>query len=134
MSNPAPGFAKRPDHTLTFERCRARASVGETVIANSEAAVLLREGSYPPVIYFPPESLATDHFLKTDHSTYCPFKGHASYWTLQGLPAAQSLESAVWAYETPYDECEQIKNHAAFYSDRVHVEPLDDAQPSQETK
>jgi len=99
MSNPAPGFVKHPDHTLTFQPCRARASVGKTVIARSESAVLLHEGSYPPVVYFPAESLSSDHFKKTDHSTYCPFKGHASYWTLEGLSSDGSLENSVWAYE-----------------------------------
>ena len=121
MSNPAPGFQTRPEHTLTFETCRARATLGDTVVAESDCAVKLFEASYPPVVYFPASDRVAEHFeADEEHSTYCPFKGHASYWNLPGDGGSR----AAWSYEEPYDECEGIRGHVAFYADRVTVEEL----------
>ena len=123
MNNPAPGFTKHPGHTLKFEPCKARARCGDLVVAESTEAVLLHEGHYPPVVYFPPGARTAGHFRKTDHTTYCPFKGHASYWSLIGTSLDQKqATNAVWGYEDPYDECEKIRSFIAFYGDRVTVE------------
>ncbi|MEM1246571.1 MAG: DUF427 domain-containing protein [Acidobacteriota bacterium] len=124
MSNPAPGFSQRPDHTLRFETCQAQATHGTTVVARSDEAVKLFEASYPPVIYFPAADRVETHFAsEADHSTYCPFKGHASYWNLIGTDGTDGKRS-VWSYEEPYDECEGIRGYVAFYGDRVTVEEL----------
>ena len=127
MSNPAPGFRKKPLHTVEIEPCarRMRASFAGTVIAESDAALCLREASYPPVVYFPPDALAPEHFEKTDHTSYCPFKGTASYWSIVSTAGSgDAARNAVWGYEDPYDECEAIRGFVAFYQDRVGVEEV----------
>jgi uncharacterized protein (DUF427 family) len=50
------------------------------------------------------------------HQTYCPFKGTASYYSLNNGP-----ENAVWSYEQPYDEMSVIKERLAFYPDKVDI-------------
>lgn len=126
MSNSAPGFAKRPDHTITFEPCRAQATHGTTVVARSSQAVKLFEADYPPVLYFPISDCEDRYFIADDdHSTYCPFKGHASYWSLAGTDG-ESGERVAWSYKEPYDECEAIRGYVAFYADRVEVEELEE--------
>ncbi len=122
MPEPAPGFAKRPDHTVALEPCpdEMRATLGDTVVARSSRAIVLREATYPPVIYFPPDALTPGLFQKTEHTTYCPFKGHASYWTVGASPEG---ENVAWGYEDPYLECESIRGYVAFYADRVDVKP-----------
>jgi uncharacterized protein (DUF427 family) len=55
-----------------------------------------------------------ERLVRTDHHTDCPFKGQASYYSLKDGP-----ENAVWTYEQPYDEMLAIKDHLAFYPDKV---------------
>jgi uncharacterized protein (DUF427 family) len=84
------------------------------MIADSRDAVVLEEGSYPPVFYFPRRDVKMERLRRTDHETYCPFKGRASYYSLAGGP-----ENAVWSYEQPYDEMAAIRELVAFYPDKV---------------
>ena len=129
MSNPAPGFARHPDHSLRFEPCRARASHGTTVVARSDKAVKLFEADDPPVIYFSVADCRDEHFVADEgHSTYCPFKGHATYWNLEGTDRPDG-ERAAWSYEDPYDECESIRGFVAFYTERVTVEEIEGEDP-----
>lgn len=130
MSNSAPGFAQRPEHTLRFEPCRAQATHGTTVVARSLQAVKLFEADYPPVIYFPIADCDDEYFIgDEEHTTYCPFKGHASYWNLEGTDG-EGGERVAWSYKEPYDESEAIRGYVAFYADRVDVEELDDEESS----
>ena len=115
-ANPAPGFAKRPDHRIATAPAGRRMQVrlkGE-VIADSADAVRMEEGSYPAVYYFPRKDVRMERFERTEHHTYCPFKGQASYYSLKGGP-----ENAAWSYETPYDEMLAIRGMLAFYPDKV---------------
>ena len=52
---------------------------------------------------------------RTDHSTYCPYKGDCSYFSIRG----ERARNAVWSYENPYGAVAEIKDHLAFYPDRV---------------
>ncbi|MCU0801608.1 MAG: DUF427 domain-containing protein [Rhodobacteraceae bacterium] len=90
------------------------------VIGESEGAVELREGSYPPVIYVPRADMAMALLDKTTRQTTCPHKGQASYYSI--VTPAGVLENAVWSYETPLRGAEAISGHLAFYTDRVTVE------------
>jgi uncharacterized protein (DUF427 family) len=54
---------------------------------------------------------------RTDHATYCPYKGDASYFSIP-LGGNRSL-NAVWSYEVPYAPVARIKDYLAFYPDRV---------------
>lgn len=115
-ANSGPGYRKNPEHRLAAKPAGVRVQVtlnGE-LIADSSDAVRLEEGSYPPVFYFPRRDVRMERLSRTDHHTYCPFKGTASYFSLKG-----GAENAVWSYETPYDEMLAIKDLVAFYPDKV---------------
>lgn len=111
-----PGYKKHPDHRLSAKPAGVRVQVklnGE-VIADSAEAIRLEEGDYAPVYYFPRKDVRMERLRRTEHHTYCPFKGTASYFSLEG-----GAENAVWTYETPYDEMLAIKALVAFYPDKV---------------
>ncbi|TAK81263.1 MAG: DUF427 domain-containing protein [Betaproteobacteria bacterium] len=115
-ANPAPGYKKHPEHRITTKPAGARVQVkfkGE-VIADSQNALMMQEGSYPPVFYFPRRDVKMERLRRSSHQTYCPFKGHASYFSLADGP-----ENAVWSYEQPYDEMTAIRELLAFYPDKV---------------
>ena len=96
---------------------------GGAVLAESKNALELSEGDYPAVIYFPRDDIAMAFLDETDHSTHCPHKGDASYFSI--ITKSQTLENAAWSYESPNAEVEQIKGHLAFYpSDTVTVEQI----------
>ena len=108
-----------PDHPISIETNPSRVvvTVGGQVIADSRAALTLREASYPPVQYFPRADVDMAALMRSEHTTYCPYKGEASYYS---IPAGgdRSL-NAVWTYEAPFEAMVQIKNYVAFYTDRV---------------
>jgi uncharacterized protein (DUF427 family) len=108
-----------PDHpiTLTENLSRIVVKAGGKVIADTRAAVTLREANYPPVYYIPLDDVALSQLVRTDHKTHCPYKGDASYYS---IPAGgDRAKNAVWSYENPYPAVIQIKDHVAFYPDRV---------------
>lgn len=111
----APGFAKRPEHSITVEPYgrRVRAMAGDAVIAESDRALLLRESGHAPVLYLPRDDVSGEALTRTDHTTHCPFKGDATFWSVRA--GGQVLENVVWGYERPYDEMAAIKDHVAFY-------------------
>ena len=108
-----------PDHpiTITPETRRIVVTVRGKTIADTQKALSLKEASYPAVLYIPYEDADMSLLARTDHSTYCPYKGACSYYS---IPAggARSI-NAIWTYETPYDSVSQIAGHLAFYPDRV---------------
>jgi uncharacterized protein (DUF427 family) len=77
----------------------------------------LREAHYPPVQYVPRKDVDMALLERTDHATYCPYKGDSAYFSIP-LGGARSA-NAVWSYEAPYAAVAQIKDHLAFYPDRV---------------
>jgi len=108
-----------PEHPISIEPNLSRVvvTVGGQVIADTRAALTLREASYPPVQYLPREDVDMAALTRSEHTTYCPYKGEASYYS---IPAGgdRSL-NAVWTYETPFEAMAQIKEYVAFYPDRV---------------
>jgi uncharacterized protein (DUF427 family) len=110
-----------PDHPISIEPSPGRviARVGERVIADTAAALTLREADYPPVQYLPLSDVDPAVLRRTDTTTYCPYKGDASYYSL--LVDDAELADAVWTYETPYPAVARIAGHVAFYPDRVRV-------------
>jgi uncharacterized protein (DUF427 family) len=111
-----------PDHPITIARHRGRVVVrmeGQ-VIADSRAALRLAEASYPAAFYIPRTDADMSLLIRSDHHTYCPYKGECSYFS---LPAAgERGKNAVWSYEAPYPAVAAIKDHLAFYPDRVQIE------------
>ena len=115
-ANDGPGYKKHPEHRLTTKVAGVRVQVrfnGE-IIADTKDAIRLDEGEYPAVYYIPRKDVKMDRLVRSNHRTYCPFKGHASYYSLKDGPA-----NAVWSYEQPYDEIAVIKERLAFYPDKV---------------
>ena len=133
MSNQAPGFESHPNYEVKIEPsgARVRALVGDTVVADSTAALAVTESRHRAVWYLPMTDVDQALLTRTDTSTYCPFKGHASYWRI-ATPDV-SLEDAVWSYETPFDECQPLAGYVAFYTDKVALEvdgePLESVAP-----
>lgn len=107
-----------PDHPITLTRSEAHIVVRAAgkVIAETHRAVELREASYPPVFYIPREDADMALLERTDHGSYCPYKGEASYFSIRDGAA-----NAVWSYEAPYAAVEAIRDHLAFYPDRVEA-------------
>ena len=121
MPNPAPGFVNRPDHRVDLlpESRRIKVVFGGVTIADSGAALRVEED---PAYYLPEKDVRLDLMRPTDQHSRCPYKGEASYWTIE-LPAeAGSIrrsENAVWAYPSPYDEVSRLAGYYAFYPNRV---------------
>lgn len=113
-----------PDHPITVvpNPKKVRVSVGGTVIAETSHALTLREAAYPAVQYVPRADANMSLLTKTAHSTYCPYKGDAGYFTINA--GGKMLENAIWTYEQPYDAVKQIKDHLAFYPDKAVIEEL----------
>ena len=114
-----PGYAKHPGYRIDFAPCakRVRAVFNGETVADSTAVRLLHETAHIPVYYFPREDLRPDLLTRTTHSSYCPFKGEASYWSLS--VGDRVAENAVWSYEAPYREVADIKDYMAFYWNRM---------------
>jgi uncharacterized protein (DUF427 family) len=108
-----------PDHPISIDSNLSRVVVtaGGKVIADTRAALTLREASYPAVQYIPRRDVDMAALTRSEHTTYCPYKGDASYYS---IPAGgdRSL-NAVWTYETPFEAMAEIKDFVAFYPDRV---------------
>ena len=108
-----------PDHPISIQRNAARVviSVAGRVVADTDNALTLREADYPAVQYIPREDVDLTQLERTDHATYCPYKGDCSYYS---IPAGgEKSVNAVWSYEDPYPAVAQIKGHVAFYPDRI---------------
>ena len=107
------------EHPVSIERNPARVvvSVAGRVVADSRNALTLREAAYPPVQYIPPEDVDFSQLERTEHVTYCPYKGDCNYYS---IPAGgKKSVNAVWSYEKPFPAVGHIRGHVAFYPDRV---------------
>lgn len=108
-----------PDHPIAIERNPARVvvSVAGRIIADTRDALTLREAQYPAVQYIPRKDVDMALLERTDHATYCPYKGDCTYFSIR-LGGERST-NAVWSYEAPYAAVAVIEAHLAFYPDRV---------------
>ena len=108
-----------PDHPISIEANPSRVVVtaGGKIIADTRKALTLREASYPAVQYIPRQDVDLSALSRSEHTTFCPYKGEASYYS---IPAGGIVSlNAVWTYETPFEAMAQIKEYLAFYPDRV---------------
>src|SRR5712672_297519 len=108
-----------PDHPIAIERNPNRVvfRVAGRVVADTSEALTLREASYPAVQYVPRKDVNMMLLERTEHATYCPYKGDCAYFSIP-LGGDRST-NAVWTYEAPYEAVSPIKDHLAFYPDRV---------------
>ncbi|HTJ99113.1 MAG TPA: DUF427 domain-containing protein [Bordetella sp.] len=108
-----------PDHPIIIEHNPKRVVVtlGGRVIADTREALTLREAHYPAVHYIPRKDADMTRLQRTDHATYCPYKGDCAYYSIPD--GGSRADNAVWTYEAPHPAVAQIAGHLAFYPDRV---------------
>ncbi len=108
-----------PDHPITIapNAKRVRVTFAGKIIADSTRALTMREASYPPMHYIPRADTDMSLLTPSAHATHCPYKGDASYFTIQA--DGRSAENAVWSYEQPFPAMAEIEGHLAFYPNRV---------------
>jgi uncharacterized protein (DUF427 family) len=117
-----------PDHPIAIEATEKRFVVkaGGKVVADSTATLTLKEAGYPPVQYFPIEDVDQELLRPSPTSTYCPYKGDATYYTI--FVAGRGIEDAIWTYVDPYPAVKEIAGHLAFYPNLVEVTSLEGPQ------
>lgn len=108
-----------PDHPITVEDNPKRVIVtlDGKVIADTTNALTLREAKYPPVQYIPRNDVDMEVLSRSETTSYCPYKGDASYFS---IPAGGIRSTdAIWTYEAPHGAVARIRDHVAFYPERV---------------
>lgn len=123
-----------PDHPIavTPNTRRVRVTFRGRTLADTTRALSLKEASYPAVHYVPREDVDMQLLQRSSHTTHCPYKGDAAYFSIaaDGTPA----ENAVWTYEAPFPAVAEIKDHLAFYPNKVDaIEESDPAPGSAST-
>ena len=121
------GYVERPDYRVDIlpRRNAVRAWWGDTLLGETTRSLLVDEQDHGLVFYFPRDDVHMDRLRPTDHSSYCPFKGHASYFRVDaagGGEGGADADNVAWSYEDPYPEVARIRGYVAFYQDRVRVE------------
>lgn len=113
--------AEPEDYRFTFEAhpARVRIAFDGVTVADSRQVHVMRETRLAPVFYFPRDDLNWDLLQRSEHRTYCPFKGNATYWSL--VASGRRVENAAWSYEDPFEAASHIKDYVAFYADLVDV-------------
>lgn len=108
-----------PDHPITVAPSgrHVRVVFNGRVVADTARALELREASLPPVHYIPRSDIDMALLARTDHGTHCPYKGDAAYYSI--VLDGRTAGNAAWSYEAPYPAVAAIKDHLAFYPDRV---------------
>jgi uncharacterized protein (DUF427 family) len=107
------------DHPIRIDRNPSRVVVtlAGKAIADTTDALTLLEAGYPPVHYIPRKDVDMAALQRTEHSTYCPYKGDASYYSI--CAGGERSINAIWTYEEPYEAVAAIRDYVAFYPDRV---------------
>ncbi|MBN9244824.1 MAG: DUF427 domain-containing protein [Mesorhizobium sp.] len=123
-AGPSPGLKRNPLHRITVEPFDGVVTVrfSSAVLASSRNVKVLKESGHPEVLYIPFEDVYFDMLHRSQTSTHCPFKGDASYWSVTA--AGEAKPDVMWAYEHPYEEMLSIRNHGAFYPDKVAIEAV----------
>jgi uncharacterized protein (DUF427 family) len=108
-----------PDHAITITPTTRRVvvTVAGRIVADTRAALTLQEASYPAVQYVPRADVDMTLLERTEHATYCPYKGECAYYSVPS--GGERTVNAVWSYEQPYDAVAAIRDYVAFYPDRV---------------
>ncbi|RFB78261.1 DUF427 domain-containing protein [Methylovirgula sp. 4M-Z18] len=115
-----------PDHPITVTPYQGRVivKVAGHIVADTTKALSLRESTYPAVLYVPRQDADMAQLERTDHATYCPYKGDCSYYSIRA--GGERSVNAVWTYEAPYAAVAEIKDHLAFYPNRVDAIEMSD--------
>ncbi|BBX75431.1 hypothetical protein MSHI_33370 [Mycobacterium shinjukuense] len=116
-----------PQHPITIEPTNGRVQVrvnGE-LVADTSAALHLKESNYPAVQYIPLADVAPNVLTRSDTSSYCPYKGEASYYGVT-TAAGGTVDDVVWTYEHPHPAVAAIAGHVAFYPDKAEISIVPD--------
>ncbi|MBP2495475.1 uncharacterized protein (DUF427 family) [Methylobacterium sp. PvP062] len=115
-----------PDHPITVEPepRRVRVVVAGVAVAETRNALRLQEARYPPVFYVPRSDIRAEHFVASTRTSHCPYKGDAHYYDL--VVDGTRRSDAVWSYGNPYPAVAAIRDHVAFYPDRIDAIVLED--------
>ncbi len=118
MTATATGYLQRPDYRVDLLRRRNRVVVrqGDVELADTSASIVVDEQDHGLVFYIPVQDVRRDLLVETDDESRCPYKGDARYWRL-----SDGREPVAWDYPEPYDEVARLRDHIAFYQDRVDV-------------
>ncbi len=121
MSQDPIGWELNPDYQVEFDvvPARVRATFGGVTIADSSAARVMLELGHAPMYYLPRGDVDMTHLEATDRDTYCPYKGHASYWTIRVGEAV--AENAIWTYPRPYPQLAALEGYLGFYWGRMQA-------------
>jgi uncharacterized protein (DUF427 family) len=106
--------------TITPTGSRVTVSIGGTVVATTDSALSLAESTYPVAQYVPLADVDQSLLERTTTQTYCPYKGDASYYTVN-TPDGGTETDVIWTYEHPYPSVADIAGHVAFYPDRAKI-------------
>jgi uncharacterized protein (DUF427 family) len=108
-----------PDHPIDIAAHgkRVRVTFNGRTVADTTRALVMQETTHKPVFYIPREDADMSAFERTAHSTHCPYKGDASYYSI--TVGDKTSENAIWSYETPFPAMADIAGRLAFYASRV---------------
>ena len=114
-----------PEHhiDITPTKGRVTVEVNGMRIADTREALTLKEAAYPPVQYVPRKDVDMTQLQRTEHQTYCPYKGDCAYYSIAA--GGERSVNAVWTYEAPYSAVSAIREYLAFYPDRVDAIEVD---------
>ncbi len=115
-------YHKHPSYRVDLEPSskRVRVRFHGTTVADSQRTLVVVETQHEPIVYFPRDDVRMELLERSDHETFCPFKGDASYWTVR--VGEQADQNVVWSYEDPFEEVAGLKDYVAFYGDRFEWE------------
>ena len=128
MASVESAWASHPGYRVDLVpwRGRARIRLGDRLLAETDGALLVYESDHATQVYFPESSVRWELFSTSEHSTTCPFKGEARYWSLSAAASdGDGFENVVWAYQEPMNEVAGLRGFVAFYADRLEVELLE---------
>jgi uncharacterized protein (DUF427 family) len=97
-----------------------KVSVNGEVVAETERPKVLFETGLPPRYYIPPEDVRAEALLTSEKTTRCPYKGVASYWSVEA--GGERVEDLIWYYPEPIPEAAKIKGLLAFFNEKVDLE------------
>jgi len=111
---------------------RVRVLVNGEVVAATDRPKLLFETGLPTRYYIPPEDIRMEKLVPSDTKTQCPYKGVASYWSVDA--GGERVEDLIWSYQEPIPEASKIKSHLCFFDERVDLEVDGEEQPRPQTQ
>ena len=102
--------------TITPTDRHVEVFLGGEKLASSDRAVVLAETGLPDRYYLPAEDVRTGLLRPTSTKSTCPYKGEASYWSVEA--GGQVHDDVVWSYETPIPGAEEIAGLLCFWTER----------------